>query len=231
MDHWMKSMTLWQNCEVIEMYLSRVMLNLNKRDTIKALASSAIFHGAVESAFEGEKKRRLWRIDTLRGKRYILILSEDVPNLDGFAAQFGYAGEYETKNYDSLLERIENGSVWRFRLTANPTYAKSDGTGDKRGKVKAHRTEEHQREWLIRKADQNGFSVSNNDFSVNGAEFLRFRKRDNSNSRMVNMISVTYDGVLHVTDKERFKRALCCGIGREKAYGMGLLTVMRASNG
>ena len=85
-------MTLWQNCEVIEMYLSRVMLNLNKRDTIKALASSAIFHGAVESAFEGEKKRRLWRIDTLRGKRYILILSEDVPNLDRNGAEYGDGG-------------------------------------------------------------------------------------------------------------------------------------------
>lgn len=213
------------------MYLSRVMLDPNKRETMKALASPSIFHGAVESAFPGEKKRRLWRVDTLRGKRCILILSEDIPELGRFAAQFGYAGEYETKSYDKLLERIETGSSWRFRFTANPTYAEPTGEKNKRGKVKAHRTEEHQREWLKRKAEQNGFTVSDADFSVSRAEFLRFKKGDGGSSRTVNMISVTFDGVLEVTDKEKFKNALCCGIGREKAYGMGLLTIMRAVNG
>ena len=213
------------------MYLSRVQLDTDKRGTIKALASPAIFHGAVESAFEGEKKRKLWRLDILNGKRYILILSENMPKLENFAEQFGYPGEYETKNYQPLLERIENGSKWSFRLTANPTYAKADGTDGKRGTVKAHRTEAHQREWLIRKAEQNGFSVNNEEFFVNGAEYLRFFKRGGSSSHKVNMLSVRYDGVLYVTDKEKFKNALCCGIGREKAYGMGLLTVMRPANG
>ena len=39
------------------------------------------------------------------------------------------------------------------------------------------------------------------------------------------MLSVTYEGVLTVVDAEIFKKALVNGIGREKAYGMGLLTV------
>ena len=37
----------------------------------------------------------------------------------------------------------------------------------------------------------------------------------------------TYEGVLTVTDVDKFKELLCNGIGRGKAYGMGLLTVMR----
>ena len=42
------------------------------------------------------------------------------------------------------------------------------------------------------------------------------------------MLAVTYEGMLTVTDAELFRQALTQGIGREKAYGMGLLTIMRA---
>ena len=43
----------------------------------------------------------------------------------------------------------------------------------------------------------------------------------------ISFISVTYEGILTVSDKEMFVKALTEGIGREKAYGMGMLTVMR----
>ena len=36
----------------------------------------------------------------------------------------------------------------------------------------------------------------------------------------------TYEGVLTVTDEELFKAALVQGIGREKAYGLGMLTIV-----
>ncbi len=213
------------------MYLSRIELDVNRRKTMKALTSPSIFHGAVESSFKGEKKRRLWRVDALRGKQYILILSEDTPELEEFSEQFGYPGRYEVKSYAGLIDRITEGTKWRFRLAASPTYTVRSGEYGKRGKVKAHRTEEHQREWLLKKAEQNGFALSNDDFSVNGAEFLEFRKKNSDGSKAVQMIAVTYEGILEVTDREKFKNALCDGIGREKAYGMGLLTVMRCGNG
>ena len=42
--------------------------------------------------------------------------------------------------------------------------------------------------------------------------------------------AVTYEGVLTVTDTELFCKALTEGIGRGKAYGMGLLTVARVAS-
>ena len=42
--------------------------------------------------------------------------------------------------------------------------------------------------------------------------------------------AVTYEGVLQVTDAERFRAMLCQGMGRGKAYGLGLMTVMRGGN-
>lgn len=44
------------------------------------------------------------------------------------------------------------------------------------------------------------------------------------------LLAVTYEGVLQVTDAEQFRALLCQGMGRGKAYGLGLMTVMRAGN-
>ncbi|MCI5760847.1 MAG: type I-E CRISPR-associated protein Cas6/Cse3/CasE, partial [Ligilactobacillus agilis] len=46
------------------------------------------------------------------------------------------------------------------------------------------------------------------------------------NNRRVNLSKATFEGVLTVTDLEAFKKTLTRGIGREKAYGMGMLTVI-----
>lgn len=37
---------------------------------------------------------------------------------------------------------------------------------------------------------------------------------------------VTFEGIIRITDINKFKHCLIHGIGREKAYGMGLLTVI-----
>lgn len=37
---------------------------------------------------------------------------------------------------------------------------------------------------------------------------------------------MTYEGILKVCDEEKFKELLVAGIGRGKAYGMGLLTIV-----
>ena len=124
------------------MYLSRIELDPIRRSTMTALAAPQKFHGAVESAFSGERRRRLWRLDRLGEKLYLLLLSEEMPDLSGVVEQFGTGAAPESRNYDPLL-------------------------------------------------------------------------------------AVTYEGVLQVTDPEAFRNLLCQGMGRGKAYGLGLLTVMR----
>ena len=42
------------------------------------------------------------------------------------------------------------------------------------------------------------------------------------------MLAVTYEGMLTVTDPLLFRKVLVNGLGREKAYGMGMLTVVKA---
>ena len=133
------------------MYLSRIKLDTSRTETMRALASPSVFHGAIESADEN-RMRKLWRLDTLYGDQYLLILTEDRLNLESVAKQFGYDSSFESKLYDTLLECITNGNRWQFRLKANPTIQKFDEKKG-RGKVLAHITPKHQGEWLKKQAE------------------------------------------------------------------------------
>ena len=129
-----------------------------------------------------------------------------------------------------LLERILPGSVWRFRLAANPTTSKVPSSGPlERGKVQAHVTPEFQEGWLRARAEKHGFRLKS--LQVTGSRWLRFQK--GQQRRPVTLLSVVYEGVLEVTDPVLFRQVLTEGIGRGKAYGQGLLTVTRggASHG
>lgn len=196
-------------------------MNPALRETMKAMVSPSLFHGAIESSFDGERARRLWRIDDLNGKKYILIVSEAMPDLKAFAEQFGYAGEYETKDYSPLLDRILDGGKWQFRLTANPVVSKSHG------KIMAHITPEYQKKWLGNRAEKLGFSLDEDEIQTVQSKWYDFCKKDGAGSSRIRLLSVTFEGILTVTDAKQFKETLCNGIGREKAYGQGLLTIVR----
>ena len=152
-----------------------------------AFANRRLFHGAVEAAFEGERKRRLWRIDRLGNACYLLIVSEDKPNLQFAFEQFGpYQKEpyWETKFYDILLDRIENGSRWQFRLTANPTISSSKDRKDRNGESIAAQKE---------KEDKN---KADNDTT----------EKDTENKDIKNTETKSKRGTVYAHSVERFQR-------------------------
>lgn len=210
------------------MYLTRMKLDTGKRKTMLALTSPNLFHGTVERSFTGERQRNLWRIDRLNGESYLMLLSEQKPDLTHAVSQFGCEREdipWETKEYGPLLQRIAAGSRWRFRLVANPTHSAKPQKDDRsRGTIYAHITPEHQRQWLMERSEKHGFSLSEEEFDVAYSQWYRFFK---GNKRYVSILAVTYEGTLTVTDAELFRRLLTEGIGRGRAYGMGLMTVVR----
>lgn len=81
------------------MYLSRIKLNTQKRETMKALVNPQQIHGAIEvlngepseasdAADEKNRARSLWRIDTLGGEMYLLVLTQDRPKLSRAAERW-----------------------------------------------------------------------------------------------------------------------------------------------
>jgi len=218
-------------------YLSRVFLDTTRMETIRALSSPQIIHGAVEAAVETDdrgseqgQRRLLWRIDYLTDKCSLLLLSEAPPNLSLLVHQFGFPGvhEGETKSYLPLLDRLREGQRWRFRLRANPVRSsfkeKDEETG--RGKVFAHVTPEQQKQWLIRKSATCGFSLEPDEFDVIHSEWKKFSKNQTGGRHQVTLRTVTFEGILTVVDPVLFRQTLIKGIGRAKAYGCGLMTIM-----
>lgn len=204
------------------MYLSRVFLDTENRRTLQALENPEILHGMAEACFDGERERCLWRLDELNGQTVLLLLSREKPELQRLADQIGLPEETgETKNYGPLLGKVLNGTVWNFRLAANPITHVPDAQGG-RGKVKAITIVAHQREWLMKQAKKNGFLVDPNQFDVIRSQWRVFRNK----GKTLTMLCAVFEGVLTVTDQEQFTKALENGIGRGKAYGMGLLTIV-----
>lgn len=234
------------------MYLSRIELDPQKRDTMRALAWPVVMHGAIEQSFESKDERKLWRVDYLNGRCYLLVLSASKPDFSSLAAQFSPAdAKSESRDYQPLVDRIENGQKYRFRLCANPVHcAKRDLNIGKesRGKIQAHVTLEQQCQWLIDKAAHCGFEVDCGDkitkttkkdgkdvehevwthpgFEVVHTTWKQFGKKTGDTKNRVTLRTATFEGELTVTDAEAFKKALIEGIGREKAYGCGLLTII-----
>lgn len=238
------------------MYLSRIELEPQNRNTMRALNWPVVMHGAIERSFEHKEERKLWRVDYLYNRCYLLVLSESKPDFTELREQFSPTDvEWETRDYRPLLDRIANGQKYRFRLCANPVYCAKRGakgdlkpTSNNRGHIIAHVTQDQQCLWLIDKAEHCGFSVDKGEPFVhtdnNGKEttywthpgfeivhttWKQFNKdaSDRSRKNRVTLRTATYEGELTVTDVDVFREKLMNGIGREKAYGCGLLTIIR----
>lgn len=194
---------------------------------MRALYAPNLLHGAIESAFPGERARRLWRIDQLGGRTYLLLLSEEAPDLTGVQRQFGFVDQsWQTKDYQPLLDRIQPGSRWQFRLVCNPTRSIQANVPGRRGRVEAISVIPLQREWLMEQGKKHGFRVEEDSFDVLASEWRKFKK-GRENGREVTLIQATFEGMMTVTDRDAFLDILQNGVGRAKAYGMGMMTVMR----
>lgn len=196
---------------------------------MQALSSPQLLHGAVEKSIDGDKQRNLWRIDWFSNICYLLVLSEEKADYSHIVNQFGYLDsewQWETKSYNPLLSRLKQGQVWQFRLCANPVRSSFKEKNQKsgRGKVFAHVTHDQQRQWLIKKSELCGFMLEEDAFDVVETKWLQFSKGYKRRAK-VSLHIVTFEGVLTVTNVERFKQTLVYGIGRAKAYGCGMLTI------
>jgi CRISPR system Cascade subunit CasE len=100
---------------------------------------------------------------------------------------------------------------------ANPVYAGG-------GKRHACETLDKKRQWLLERAERNGFLLEENSFDIVGSDTVKFC-RGRNHKHEVTLSRVTFEGALSIADAEPFKTALVQGIGHAKAYGCGMLTI------
>jgi CRISPR system Cascade subunit CasE len=216
--------------EKIEMYLSRVEIDVQDRRKIRDLTHLGAYHSWVERSFpdevqKGIRTRKLWRIDTLYGTRYLLVLSEEKPDLEALE-RYGVLGTAQTKDYDRFLKTIRKDGLYRFRVTLNPVKSISQGEG-KRGRVVPEITADQQLHYLESRAKGLGFELIPDEYRIVERGWAPFRKQG---QRMLRLSKATYEGLLKVQDRDVFCRTLINGIGKKKAYGFGLMTIIPIRN-
>lgn len=216
------------------MYLSRVKIDACNRQKLRDLTHLGAYHAWVEDSFPDEREdikenrtRKLWRVDQINGESYLLVLSKNKPNLENLE-KYGVKSTAETKSYDKLLDSIEVGMKARFKVNLNTVKSICDDKKHiKRGRLVPVGLDELYKFFLDR-TEKNGFSAKEDEFDITSRGEKLFIKKDANEGKntRVNLVSATYEGILTVTDVDKFKEALVNGIGRKKAYGFGLLTII-----
>ncbi|GGH51531.1 type I-E CRISPR-associated protein Cas6/Cse3/CasE [Microbacterium album] len=214
------------------MYLSSFQFNPARRGAQRLLGSPHALHAAVLAGFPDPSPsatgRVLWRLDSIRHSATLYIVSPRRPDLTHLAEQAGWPSleeSWRSRSYQPLLDRVESGQRYRFRLTANPTHSARGERGE-RGKPYGHVTVAQQENWLLQREGRAGFRIDElpngeRDVVVTDRKMLTFRRRETS----VTLRVASYEGTLTVADRDAFISALCFGVGRAKGYGCGLLTI------
>lgn len=193
----------------------------------------------------------LYRLETDARRGYTLLLQSLEPPAwatlpEGYLLDTGGdPPNPESKPVARLYERLAPGTILAFRLRANPTKKIDSWQGREgyrpNGRRVDLRREEDQIAWIVRKGEQHGFRLLNvklrrdtvsllpNPPSVDprpAGRVIGWRESRGGVQRLT-FAAVVYEGLLQITDAARFRDALIAGIGPAKAYGFGLLSVMR----
>lgn len=219
------------------MFLTRMQINPRRRGARQLLSSPQALHAAVCSGFTDaaptSEGRILWRLDTYATHRvFLYVASPDKPDFTHIVEQAGWptTETWDTRAYDGLLERLENGQRWQFRLTANPVHAvRREGWTE--SKPLAHVTVSQQEQWLLDRSQRTGFRVlprlaaDAQDGEIEMRIVDRGVRRFRRGAGQVTISTATYEGILEITDVSALRHGLTHGIGRAKSYGCGLLTL------
>jgi CRISPR system Cascade subunit CasE len=224
------------------MLLHRIHLDLRCREARRDLSDPYQLHSTLCRAFSAPDKKCparefLWRLEPETdptGYPRILVQSRTIPDWTGIGVK-GWLAESDPAidlkgrlKLDSLKARQR----FRFRLRANPCVTRN---GKRLGLLRL----EEQEAWIARKGQQHGFSLPqlpSFDLSESSQERVNVRvsqeqmlRGSQHSGNTVRVFSVLYDGILTVTDADRFREALQTGIGHGKAIGLGLLSVVPIS--
>ena len=229
-------------------YLSRIPLDPMRSGTRKLLENPQAMHAAVLGGVSVQPvtERVLWRLEQSRDACNVLVQTESAaPTWENLIDQAGICGDspatFRVADMGALLEHLDEGSEFAFRLRANPTSSTKTPLNPTpnqqsrlaqlarpRGVRVGHRTADAQLRWFLERASGGksrwGFSVDISGeprVTLMGRESVWFFK----GGHRVSLATATFAGRLVVTDVALFREHLLGGIGPAKAYGCGLLTL------
>ena len=221
------------------MFLSKIHLNPRTKEVRRDLADPYQLHATLCRAFGTAEKKCaagefLWRLEpetSREGYPRVMVQGRTIPDwqaigVKGWLADANPAIDLEER---LKLRSLKSGKRYRFRLRANPCVTRD---GKRLGLLRAR----DQEAWLQRKGLQHGFSLpilppfdlsgpeeeKRLDVRISHEQMLRGRQHSGN---PVRIFSVQFDGILTVTDPDKFRVVLRTGIGHGKVMGLGLLSI------
>lgn len=220
------------------MFLSRIHLNLRCREVRRDLADPYQLHSSLCRAFCPPEQKCppgefLWRLEPeaeSAGFPRILVQSRTIPVWSGIGVEGWLADAAPEVDLKARLnlDNLKPGQRFRYRLRANPCVTRN---GKRLGLLR----QEEQESWLARKGELHGFALPQlTSFDLVELAQARFDVRVSQEQMLggkqhsgngIRVYSVLYDGLLSVTNPDKFKDALQTGIGHGKVMGLGMLSV------
>jgi len=194
------------------MYISKLELDVVDKQVGKDTASFYEMHRTLSKAFpsreDGGMKRVIFNYDD--EPNIIIVQSLQEPNWNKISDSY-FSTPPLVKNINFS---IKNNDVFMFKAKVNPTKTH-------KGKNVGLNSDQSQHEWLNRKAVLSGFNLL--DVNIKRKYNMASKKKG-----MLQSFSVAeIEGVVQVTDSEKFTYMLENGMGRARAYGCGLFQIMR----
>lgn len=185
------------------------------------------WHKAVMSLFDNytipnkEARKTLgvvFRKEVRDSGVYIYIQSKVEPNLDKNKETHKWVKQIDTKDLNPIIDSFKEGMKLKFDLLCTPY--KVVRVDSPKGKIRCISDRDEKIQWLKDKEPYNGFKVLYCDV-ISCNETL-----ENIGGTSKGRLYLTkLQGVLEITDVEKFKDFYASGVGRQRAYGAGMLMI------
>lgn len=207
-----------------------ITLNLAHHEVQRDLLDCQVLHRRVMSLFHHVNAERnvnkiLYRID--RSGAVWTLLIQSIHHADVSVLPPDYAAT-DVKQIDSIWKKLQAIPIKKqllFALVAFP--AKKVDINAKNSVRVGFDTDEAQQQWLIEKLQDAGCRVVLDEHAPlsfdHQAEPLVVGNR--SGSGVIRFVPIRFTGTLVVDDPTLFAHIVVNGIGPEKAYGCGLMTL------
>ena len=195
-----------KNFNTSKIYLTCIHFSSKRWDI---LLEKHKLHGIVFRFFNTKEEHKLFRYNLKEDLLY--ILSENQPKILEIINRLKVnRTDIEIKQYTiEEYTNIEEHKNYKFNILVNPTHRNS-----KTRKVLSI----NWKDWIYRKSRENGFEIQKIK-NMKGMTYLG--KNDTP------IYGVEIEGVLSVSDIEKFSGCMINGIGRSKGYGFGFLILDR----
>jgi CRISPR system Cascade subunit CasE len=182
----------------------------------------------------------LYRLDEERGDRLVLLVqSRTKPMTERWPAGYvlDVGGDLDplssvgenpaVRSVEADSAALRAGRRLAFRLRANTTRkvdTKSGPDGVRRhGRRVPVRGDDERLRWLSRRAEAAGFTIEDGQIRI-----TEIATSGGRGGKSVTFGGALFEGILVVRDADLFPKALASGIGPAKAYGFGLLSIVKA---